>query len=96
MKRTEPKLFSEIFNDAMARVGAADAMAQHRACYMWPEIVGPGVNRYTFRRYVENGVLHVYISSASLKNELSFMRQSLLERLNDAVGSNAISEIVFH
>lgn len=96
MKRTEPKLFSEIFNDAMASVGAADAMVQHRACYMWPEIVGPGVNRYTFRRYVENGVLHVYISSASLKNELSFMRQSLLERLNDAVGSNAISEIVFH
>lgn len=80
----------------MARAGVADTMAQHRACYIWPEIVGPGVNRYTLRRYVEGSVLHVHITSAPLKNELSFHRQRLVELINQAVGSQALTDIVIH
>lgn len=45
MKRTEPKSFAEIFDENMALAGASDTMARHQACYLWPEIVGPGVNR---------------------------------------------------
>ena len=71
-------------------------MAEQRALYMWPEIVGPGVNRYTTRRYVDHGVMHVYLSSAVLKNELSFHKTSLVEQLNRAAGSNVISQIVLH
>lgn len=96
MKRTEPKTFAQIFDENMELAGATDTMAQHRACYLWPEIVGPGVNRYTYRRYVENGVLHVYISSAPLKNELSFLRERLLGQINSAVGMQAITDIIFH
>lgn len=96
MKRTEPKSFAEIFDESMAHAGATDSMAQHRACFIWPEIVGPGVNRYTFRRYVEAGSLHIYISSAALKNELSFHRQSLINQINAAVGTTAITDIIFH
>ena len=36
-------------------------MLEHRAAFMWPDIVGPGVNRQTMRRYVAKGVLHVYV-----------------------------------
>ncbi|MCM1293444.1 MAG: DUF721 domain-containing protein [Bacteroides sp.] len=96
MKRTEPKSFASIFDEAMARAGATDTLAQQRACFLWSEVVGPGVNRYTYRRYVDAGVLHVYISSASLRHELSFYREQLIRRLNDAVGSEALTDIQFH
>ena len=72
MKRTEPKSFAEIFDENMARAGASDTMARHQACFLWPEIVGPGINKYTYKRYVDDsGCMHVYVSSAPLKNELS-------------------------
>lgn len=97
MKRTEPKSFAEIFDENMARAGASDTMARHQACYLWPEIVGAGINRYTYRRYVDDdGRLHVFISSAPLKNELTFLRTRLIEQLNAAVGSQAITDIIFH
>lgn len=97
MKRTEPKSFAEIFDENMARAGASDTMARHQACFLWPEIVGPGINKYTYKRYVDdNGCLHVYVSSAPLKNELSYMRSQLVEQINKAVGSQALTDIIFH
>ncbi len=96
MKRTEPKSIAEIIDESLRRDGLDTAMAEQRALYMWPEIVGPGVNRYTTRRYVEHGVMHVYLNSAVLKNELSFHRSSLIEQLNRAAGSNVITQLVLH
>lgn len=96
MKRTEPKSFAQIFDENMALAGATDTLAEHRACYLWSEIVGPGVNRYTFKRYIEQRVMHVYITSAPLKNELAFHRQSLVDKINQAVGANVIDRIEFH
>ncbi len=97
MKRTEPKSFAEIFDENMARAGASDSIARHNACFLWPEIVGPGINKYTYKRYVDdNGCLHVYVSSAPLKNELTYLRSRLIEQLNEAVGSQALTDIIFH
>ncbi|MDE6100535.1 MAG: DUF721 domain-containing protein [Paramuribaculum sp.] len=96
MKKTEPKSIAEIIREGIEQVGLSSTVAEQRACYVWPEIVGPGINRYTFKRYVDRGVLHVHITSAALKNELSFNRSSLVEQINRAVGSNAITSIVFH
>ncbi len=96
MKRTEPKSIGQIIDESMEHAGLSGAMAEQKACYLWPEIVGPGVNRYTFKRYVTRGVLHVYLTSAVLKQELSYNRRSLVERINQAVGSPAITSIEFH
>lgn len=98
MKRTEPKSFAAIFDEAMERVGASSTLAAQKASYMWPEVVGPGVARYTARRQVaEGGVLHVYITSAPLRQELSYLRERLIERLNNAADTpGAITDIIFH
>lgn len=96
MKRTDPRLFGDIFNEAMSRVGLSDTYDQQRASYLWSEVVGPTVNRFTTRRYIADGVLHVYISSAPLKSELSFLADSLRDRINQAVGRQVVKSIVIH
>ena len=96
MKRTEPQSVGEIIREGFRRAGMTSMVAQQRACYLGPEIVGPGINRYTFKRYVDNGVLHVYMTSSVLKNELSFNRSALVEQINRAVGEQAITSIIFH
>ena len=63
---------------------------------MWADVAGPSINRYTLRRYVDHGVMHVYLTSAPLKNELSYSRAALVEAINKAVGADVVKEIVIH
>lgn len=97
MKKTYPQLFRDIFDSVVKQSDDSDNFLRQQASFLWTEIVGPGVNRYTSRRYVDNsGVLHVYITSASLKNELSFHRATIVQKLNRLVGKDVITDIHLH
>lgn len=96
MERTKPQQIGELVENLIKQYRLDRPMAAHKACMLWGQIVGPGINRYTTKRYVADGVLNVWISSAALKNELSFMRPSIIEAINKELGENAISEIRIH
>ncbi len=96
MKRTEPKTIKEIIDRVLDDESIRDAARAQRISFLWPEIVGPGINRHTIRRYVSGGIFHVYIDSAPLKNELQFHRSRLVEQLNRAAGAEVITDITFH
>lgn len=96
MKRTEPISIKQLIDKVMLEGDSRETMMQQRASFLWTEVVGPTVNRYTFRRYVDNGVLHVYITSAALKNDLSFLRQSIINDINGRLGAEVLRDIVIH
>lgn len=96
MKRTDPQQIGQFVERVLSQAGISDRLDEHRICVLWPEIVGPGINRYTVRRFVDGGKLHVYLTSAALKNELMFNRQSLVKALNDAVGRQVITDVILH
>lgn len=96
MKKQDALSVGQILQMAIDRTGRADEYARQRACYVWQDVVGPAINRYTTRRWVDGDTLHVCISSASLKNELSYNLPALIARLNEAAGSKAISRIIIH
>ena len=95
MKRTEAKNIGQIINDLLKRENLDVALDEHRASALWPQIVGDSINRYTVRRYVKNGVMTVHMSSASLANELMLNRETLIARINEALGRDIITEIIF-
>ncbi|MDE7125832.1 MAG: DUF721 domain-containing protein [Muribaculaceae bacterium] len=96
MQRREAESVGDIIKRAIESSGAAEAYDNQRICYLWPEVVGHLINRHTTRRWVESGTLHVVITSASLKNELAFHRQTLISHLNKAAGRDVINNIIFH
>ena len=96
MKRTYPKLIGGIIDEALDRAGLTDTLNEQRAAAAGGDVVGPAINRYTTRRYVEQGVLHVYLTSAPLKNELSFNRDRLITAINRIVGTDVINDVHFH
>ena len=95
MKRTEAKNVGQIINDLLKKENLDVALDEHRACALWPQIVGDGINRYTISRSVMNGVMTVRLSSASLANELMLIRASIIQRINEALGREIIHEIIF-
>lgn len=68
---------------------------EYRAAALWPQVVGPGVNRYTVSRDVKNGVMYIRLSSAVLRQELMMNRSSLVKRINDMLEHEVITDIVF-
>ena len=95
MKRTEAKNVGQIINDLLKKENLDVALDEHRACALWPQIVGDGINRYTIKRYVQNGIMTVHLSSASLANELMLNRAAIITRINEALGRDIIHEIIF-
>ena len=95
MKRTEARNIGQIINDLLKKENLDVALDEHRACALWPQIVGDGINRYTIKRYVKDGVMTVHLSSASLKGELMLHRATIIARINEALGRDIISEIIF-
>ena len=95
MKRTEAKSIAEIIGDFMQQEDIETTMLEHRALQHWGNVVGPGVNRMTTERFVENGVITVKISSAALRNDLMLSRSTIIAQLNQLVGKPVIKEIIF-
>ena len=95
MKRTEAKQIGEIIDGFVKAENLTTAMNEHKAAYVWPDVVGYGINRYTISRSVSGGVMTVRMSSATLRNELMMNRSLLIKRINEAVGAPVINEIIF-
>ncbi|MGM9861864.1 MAG: DUF721 domain-containing protein [Muribaculaceae bacterium] len=96
MKPSSPKQVGQIISEMIAATGQTDTYYAQRACYVWADVVGPSINRLTARRYVERDVMHVFITSAPLKNELLYLTDTLIAKINEAVGRNVINKIVIH
>ena len=95
MKRTEAKSIAQIIGDFMQQEDIEDAVLEQKALRLWQQVVGPGVNRMTTERYVENGVITMKITSAALRNDLMLTRTAIIAQLNELVGKPVIREIVF-
>lgn len=98
MKRTDPQQIGDIIREVFVRAGQKDNADRYRALVSWGNIVGSGINRMTTRRYVTDlGVMHVYISSAAVKQDLMFQRERLVRELNVYAGADGtITELVIH
>lgn len=95
MKRTEAKSIAEIIGDFMQQEDIEDAVLEQKALRLWNQVVGPGINRMTTERYVENGVITMKISSAALRNDLMLSRSNIIAQLNQLIGKPVIKEIIF-
>lgn len=61
----------------------------------WESVVGPFIAQYTRDLYIKQGVLFVSLTSDSLRTELGYSKSLLLKNLNNLVGREVITDIVF-
>ncbi|MEZ4806480.1 MAG: DUF721 domain-containing protein [Flavobacteriales bacterium] len=59
----------------------------------WDDVVGGMVARHTVSVRLRQGKLRVKVDSAPLRQELTYMRESLKEILNRRAGRNVVEEI---
>jgi hypothetical protein len=61
---------------------------------VWLEIMGVTISKYTDKIYIFNQKLFIETSVGPLKNELGFQKIQIIERVNEKMGVNTISEVI--
>jgi predicted nucleic acid-binding Zn ribbon protein len=69
-------------------------MNEYRIQSLWEKEMGPAISRYTDSVRLVRSSLIITTSVAPLKQELSFSKEKILQRMNDALGEKLIEEVI--
>ena len=60
----------------------------------WKNLMGNGVNNYTEEVLLKNTTLYVKLSSAVLRNELSYGKDKIIRMINEEMGKEVVKSLV--
>lgn len=95
MRRTKAVAVGDLVRLYLRQEGLETPLNERRLIDAWPQVTGPMVEHYTGNMFIKNGILFVHLTSAALRQELTMNRQTLVGKLNAAVGASVITNIVF-
>ncbi len=93
MCRREVKSVADVLQQLLREEGLETPLQQKRLIDSWETVTGRIVARYTTEKFIQNQTLYVKIVNPALRQDLAMMRQQLVKRLNEQVGSFIISDI---
>ena len=77
------------------KLDVEDVVSGAEVVTAYKEIVGDLIGKLSQNIKFTDGLLYVTIASAALRQELSYKRQSLTEKINQKIGGNRLKDIVF-
>jgi predicted nucleic acid-binding Zn ribbon protein len=95
MRRRNTEQLGEVIRKFLRQEGLETPLNQYRLVEAWKDVVGTGIANYTQQIYIKNQTLWVHLTSPVLRQELMMTRQILVRRLNEKVGAQVITDIVF-
>ncbi len=91
----KPRSLATVLKELIDEMGIGQKIDEMRAVEMWTILAGEHINRHTTKTWIKNGQLYVVLSSSVWRHELHLQRSLWLKRLNEALGKDVVSEIVF-
>lgn len=61
---------------------------------VWGEIMGKTIAKYTDKIQVIQQTLYISTTVAPLKNELIYQKETIIERINEAMGEKIIKDVI--
>ncbi len=91
----KPKALSHSITKLLRNMGIEEKVKEHQTINEWSQIVGENISKVTKAQRVVNGILFVKVKNSSWRNELIYMRQEILIKIDKTVGSGIIKEVRF-
>lgn len=61
---------------------------------VWEKLMGKTIARYTDKISIHGHTLYIQTTVAPLKQELSYQKEKIISRVNEALGEKVVSEVV--
>ena len=84
-----------LLRSIVTTIDGAPPQDQFRIRDMWEGVVGSHIAKKAHPEGVKNGILQVSVESSVWMQELTFMKQQILERLNQVCESSGVKDIRF-
>ncbi|MBD3345587.1 MAG: DUF721 domain-containing protein [Chitinivibrionales bacterium] len=96
MRKSKPESITQILNSFLSEQGYLTACREYDVVRMWPEIVGEKIAENTQCTRAEDGVLYVRVPSAAWRQEISYLKKEILDKIEEKSGCSSIKEIIFY
>ena len=95
MKKIEPQSVGDVLRLTIEECNMAARFEELRAIDIWRPIVGPQLAKLCGKPTVYNGIMRVAVPGASLRQELTMNRSTLVRLINAELGKTIIKDIRF-
>jgi hypothetical protein len=85
---------SDILNEIIKVNKLESGLNQVSVVDAWKNLMGNGVNTYTKNVALRNGILYVELTSAVLRQELSYGKDKIIRMINEELGKDIVKEVV--
>lgn len=88
------KRLSELLEIFKTNKGLDKGLNQIEVNRAWSEQMGPAIEKYTNKIYLDKKTLFVRLSSSVLREELSYGKSQIIKNLNESLGKELIKNII--
>jgi len=94
-RTSNPKKISILLGDMCHTLGFVEAYQQYKTLQIWHTVVGETISGATTIERFSNGQLFIKVKNPSWRMELNYRKQDILARLNEALESELVQDIIF-
>jgi len=80
-RKSSPEKIGSIVENILSQHGYLNKCKEENIVFKWSELVGNDIAQVTECTRTENGILYVKVHSASWRQELSYMKQTILKKI---------------
>ncbi len=84
-----------VLNKTLKKKGLKKKISEEMPVLIWHEAAGSKISLMTEISHINNGVLFVKVSNSIWSQQLSFLKNTLINKLNHRLGSPVIKDIKF-
>ncbi len=94
-KSSSIKTIGGAIRDLFESLGISGRIREYDAVVRWNEVVGEQIARVTEAVKIDKGVLVVRVHNGPWRNELTLLKDDVIEKINAALGEKVVKEIRF-
>lgn len=89
-----PLPLTDVARVELTSLGLAERLREAEIWRLWPEVVGQAVAARAVPLRIIKGILTIAVSSGPWKQELTFLKGMMIEKLNERLGGEVVKGIV--
>jgi predicted nucleic acid-binding Zn ribbon protein len=94
IKRSNEYTLKEAITELLETYRLNTKMDEVKAVEAWEKLMGPAIARYTRHISISNRTLYIEITSAALRQELSYGKSRIINMMNEAAGTSVIDDVI--
>jgi hypothetical protein len=94
IKKSNEYTLKQAIEEMMRTYRLQGKMDEMKLINSWEKVMGAVIVKYTRKIHIDNRVLYVELSSAALREELSYGKSKMIKLLNDEAGASVIDDVI--